>query len=179
MLTTQQQQRQQLLIAVTGVMAVTAGWFAFLRIKDRATSTVWVIVLLVLVAVVITQLILGLVLIPRQHMTPARFVRISTNFVLTLLFVALLFSLLYWNYGTSRNFDHSLTHLDAIYFTLGTLTTAGTGNINATSDVARGIQLAQMTMDLALLVFAITLLMARWSQIKENNRTGNDNSPTP
>jgi Ion channel len=43
------------------------------------------------------------------------------------------FSTLYWSYGTSANFSEPLTRLDAIYFSVGTLSTAGTGNISAVS----------------------------------------------
>ena len=71
------------------------------------------------------------------------------------------FSQLYWGYGTSSNFSTQLTRLDAIYFAIGTLTTAGTGNINATSEFARGLQTIQMMLDLALIVFAVALVMPR------------------
>ena len=32
------------------------------------------------------------------------------------------FSYLYWKYGTTANFNMPLSRLDAVYFTLGTLT---------------------------------------------------------
>jgi hypothetical protein len=40
-----------------------------------------------------------------------------------LLLLTATFSILYWNYGTTRNFTAVLTRLDAVYFTVGTLTT--------------------------------------------------------
>lgn len=77
------------------------------------------------------------------------------------------FSYLYWSDGSTANFNISLTRLDALYFALGTLTTAGTGSINAMSDTARAVQSLQMTLDLILIVFAIGLVIARFSSRPE------------
>jgi hypothetical protein len=70
------------------------------------------------------------------------------------------FSTLYWNYGTANNFTERLTQLDAIYFSVGTLSTAGTGNISAVSQVARGLQTLQMILDISFVVFAVSLAIA-------------------
>jgi len=78
------------------------------------------------------------------------------------------FSFLYWSYGSTINFTVSLGRLDAVYFTLGTLTTAGTGNISATSEASRYIQSLQMVLDLALMVFAASLLIARFASSRES-----------
>src|ERR1700733_14173163 len=61
------------------------------------------------------------------------------------------FSFVYWRYGDQTNFNHPLTHLDSFYFAVGTLTTAGTGNISAVSETARRIQTLQMLLGLSLL----------------------------
>jgi len=71
------------------------------------------------------------------------------------------FSFLYWSRGTSANFTHPLSHLDAIYFTVGTLSTAGTGTISAISATARSIQTAQMVLNLGFLLFAVTAVVGR------------------
>lgn len=70
------------------------------------------------------------------------------------------FSTLYWNYGTADNFTEHLTRLSAIYFSVGTLSTAGTGNISAVSQVARGLQTLQMILDIGFVVFAVSLAVA-------------------
>jgi hypothetical protein len=70
------------------------------------------------------------------------------------------FSTLYWNYGIAGNFTERLTRLDAIYFSVGTLSTAGTGNISAVSQVARGLQTMQMILDVGFVVFAVSLAIA-------------------
>jgi hypothetical protein len=82
------------------------------------------------------------------------------------------FSYLYWSFGSRANFNMILTHLDAVYFTLGTLTTAGTGSIAATSEAARYIQSLQMLLDLGLMVFAVGIVISRFSSPKETDSTG-------
>ena len=54
----------------------------------------------------------------------------------TSLWLVLLFTIVYWNIGTAKNLGHSMTHLDATYFTVGALTTAGTGTISPESQRA-------------------------------------------
>jgi uncharacterized membrane protein len=73
------------------------------------------------------------------------------------------FSDLYWNVGGGRNFTSPLSHLDSLYFSLGTLTTAGTGNVAAASEAARRIQTIQMLLDLSLAIFAISIVTVRAS----------------
>jgi hypothetical protein len=71
------------------------------------------------------------------------------------------FAIIYWNIGTAKNFGTPLTHLDAIYFSLGTLTTAGTGRILAKSELATVVVTAQMLIDLLLFSVVITLGISR------------------
>lgn len=73
------------------------------------------------------------------------------------------FSTLYWNYGTTSNFSEKLTRLDAVYFAAGILSTAGTGDISAVSQAARGLQLLQMILDIGFIVFAVALAVAEIS----------------
>jgi hypothetical protein len=71
------------------------------------------------------------------------------------------FSFLYWSRGTRVNFSLPLSHLDAVYFTVGTLATAGTGNISATSEWSRGVQTAQMFVNMAFVLFGLAFLVSR------------------
>jgi hypothetical protein len=71
------------------------------------------------------------------------------------------FSFFYWSHGTNVNFSQPLSHLDAVYFTVGTLSTAGTGNISATSEWSRGVQTAQMFIDMAFVLFGLAFLVSR------------------
>jgi hypothetical protein len=79
-----------------------------------------------------------------------------------------IFSLIYWSNGTSRNFSIPLSHLDAFYFALGTLTT-GTGNISAISETSRRIQTTQMVIDLVFIGFIVALVMARYSTLLDRS----------
>jgi Ion channel len=97
--------------------------------------------------------------------------------VLTALFLAYLFSLIlqlfsyiYWTYGTTKNFSANLTHFDSFYFALGTLTTVGSGTITANSETARQIQGVQMGLDLLLIGFAVTVILARYTNLLSRPR---------
>jgi hypothetical protein len=96
-----------------------------------------------------------------------RFRPVVTAVVLIYLFslVLQLFSFIYWSYGGTNNFNIALSHLDSFYVALGTLTTAGTGSISAVSETARGIQTLQMGIDLAIVGFAVALVVARYSNL--------------
>jgi hypothetical protein len=89
--------------------------------------------------------------------------------------LAATFSTLYWNYGTTGNFTERLTQLDAIYFTIGTLTTAGTGNISAISQVARGLQTLQMVLDIGFILFAVSLVVSEISSRMQRRRDHQSN----
>jgi len=71
------------------------------------------------------------------------------------------FTLLYWNIGTTKNFGHSLSHLDAAYFMLGTLTTAGTGDIAPMSESAKLLVTIQYVVDLGFATIIVGALVSR------------------
>jgi voltage-gated potassium channel len=74
----------------------------------------------------------------------------------------------YWQIGTTSNFSASLSRLDAVYFTLGVMSTAGTGSIAPVSQLARGLVALQMTLDLILIVVAAAVVVTR---LAEGSRT--------
>jgi hypothetical protein len=90
---------------------------------------------------------------------------VATGLLLVYVFSLLVqfFSYIYWSYGTQENFSRPLSHLDSVYFTIGTLTTAGTGSLNAISETSRGLQTVQMTIDVVLMVFVVGLVVARFA----------------
>jgi hypothetical protein len=53
----------------------------------------------------------------------------------------------------SGSFNADLTRLDALYFTVTTFATVGYGDLVPRSEVARGVALAQMVIDLVLIGF--------------------------
>jgi hypothetical protein len=73
------------------------------------------------------------------------------------------FAQIYWGYGTGGNFNEHITRFRAVYFAIGTLSTAGTGNIFAVSTAAQATQMAQEVVDLLLLAFGVGALVARFT----------------
>jgi hypothetical protein len=55
-----------------------------------------------------------------------------------------------------------LTHLDAIYFAVGTFSTAGTGNIVAISESARFIQTAEMIVGMVFVLLTVAAVVGRY-----------------
>jgi voltage-gated potassium channel len=74
------------------------------------------------------------------------------------------FADLYWIMGTTANFSVELSRWGAIYFALGTLTTAGTGTIAPTSDFARALVSGQMLLDLGFVTYVLGIAVARWGE---------------
>jgi hypothetical protein len=70
----------------------------------------------------------------------------------------LVFSQFYWAHRSG--FNHPLTRLDAVYVTMGTLT-SGTGDLNATSESVRAIQMVQELLDLLFILFAVGVVVSR------------------
>ena len=131
------------------------SFFSSQRSTFRGTETVIVAIMIVVTA---------MLLIPAIGDTVP-----GTVLGLVYAFSALtyLFSAIYWGYGGAPNFSVSLTRLDAVYFSVGTLTTAGTGNISATSELSRGLQTAQMALDFVLVVFVVAIVMPRLTRHAE------------
>lgn len=66
--------------------------------------------------------------------------------------------------GTPVNFNVGLSPIGALYFALGTLTTAGTGDVYPRSSLARAIVSWQMVLGFAFVAGALTLALARWGE---------------
>lgn len=149
--------RRSLIILTILVATQASLWIGFLAQTARQSAGP---ILIINDAIAIAVGITALVFTCR---TTSSLPYIVVSIVSTLSLLMVDFSFVYWSRGATINFNVHLTHLDAIYFTLGTVTTVGTGNIVATSDAVREIQSLQMTLDLALVVFAIGLVIARFS----------------
>lgn len=100
---------------------------------------------------------------------------VSAVAVYAFLLITVLFATLYWTIGTTAHFNIELSRIDAIYFALGTLTTAGTGSIAPTSHLARAFVSGQMILNLVFIAGALTIVIARWSEIElmVSRRAGN------
>jgi hypothetical protein len=142
------------------VVLPIAAWFVLVGRTTRAPgwtalfSSLQTVILLVIVPLIAVSI-------------SRRFRPVLAGFLLVYAFATVLeaFSALYWAYGTEKNFGIPLSHLDAFYFALGTLTTAGTGNIAAKSETGRAIQTVQLGFDLVFIGFIIALVVARYSAL--------------
>ena len=92
---------------------------------------------------------------------------VTTSLMLALFLVATFvllvaaFSLIYWKIGTPPNFATRLSPLDAVYFTLGTLSTAGTGTIAPQSEVAKLAVTAQDITDVTFIGLILAMAVSR------------------
>lgn len=82
-------------------------------------------------------------------------------FVLTLSLLLVNSTATYWSLGGKAGvgFSERLTQLDALYFAVGTLTTAGTGSIDALSTKVRTYVTVQMGLDFLLVVVALAVII--------------------
>jgi Ion channel len=127
------------------------AWIDQFHLAQRAPSVTYAdVVPIANVAVAIALLIV------------MRFRPIWTTLLVLYVFSELLlgFSPLYWNHGGEANFSKPLSHLDSLYFAVGTLSTAGTGSLSALTEAAKEIQTVQMFMDLPLTLFAVAIVIA-------------------
>jgi hypothetical protein len=146
------------------LIAVLLAWISFIvGIHKRGpTSTFSTSGFIALAAVVLLGLLAGLIRL--RGPTISGLISNALLFILVLNMILLMFSTLYWGYGTAHNFNHPFSKLDSIYFAVGTLTTVSTGNLVATSEAARAIQLTQMILDFVLVVVVVGLFFLRFGQ---------------
>jgi Ion channel len=148
---------------VAVILAQGALWFNLFVFSQGTFTGLYVIIPSVITIIGITYVLISV----------TRFGSMSEIALMLLLgFSSLVgnFSILYWSYGTTGNFTEHLTRLDAIYFAVGTLSTAGTGNISAVSQLARGLQGLQMALDIGFTVFAVALAVAEISRRMQRRR---------
>jgi len=103
----------------------------------------------------------------------ARKAVIAANLVSGASLLLCLYSGLYLFYGSAQNFGSNLSKVDAFYFALGILTTAGTGTIAPVSEFARILTSSQYVVDLFYVVGIIAIGTARLTPtvLSARNRT--------
>ncbi len=134
-------------------------WFLQFQLTERNGLNAWYLANLIVIQITLT----GITPLVIQCFLPFRPVLTTIQLLYVFNLVLQFFSYAYWSYGSTRNFSAELTHLDSFYFALGTLTTAGTGNISAISETARRFQTFQMLIDFVLIGFVVALIVARYS----------------
>lgn len=164
-------------VVILPLIAVVFAWIGFIiGIHKRGpTSTFSTSSFIALAAVLLLSLLAGLIRL--REPTTSGLISNALLFLVVLNMILLMFSSLYWSYGTAHNFNHPLRRLDSIYFAAGTLTTVGTGNLVATSETARSIQLAQMLLDFVLVVVVVGLFFLRFGQYSKRRDPDDGQSP--
>jgi voltage-gated potassium channel len=76
------------------------------------------------------------------------------------------YSTVYYNTADEGNWSRGLSHVDALLLTMGTLTTAGTGDIQPRSELARGLLTIQMTLDVVVVTIMATVVLSRLSKYR-------------
>jgi hypothetical protein len=92
--------------------------------------------------------------------------------VLGTVWLFLIFTTIYWNIGTAKNFGHPLSHLDSAYFFLGILSTAGTGAINPVSEQAQLVVSLQYVADIVFVGLVLALFIVRVTEWRRSLPTG-------
>jgi voltage-gated potassium channel len=143
--------RSALSVLVMGVM-----YFAFpLQATDRHGLTAALRILLFL-AMLAMLLRLGIRQTRRAvHPSAVAAERISA-LVTVINLIAVSFSGVY--YGLRSQFHGLSTPLDALYFSVTTMTTVGYGDITAVSQAARAVTIVQMIFDLVIVTTAVSVV---------------------
>ncbi len=131
-------------------------WWGFLSQRERSPVPTFTIAEYVIGALYNTGLI---VLLVRRRQS-LRIV--APMLVITASTLIVNFSYIYWSHGTAQNSDHPLTQLDAIFMAMGILSTAGTGDLVARSQWARGMQTLQMTVDILFVLLAVAVVVGHF-----------------
>jgi hypothetical protein len=153
---------------LVGLAIQVAVWPWFITATVRGHISAWAIVSIVLALLVNLALII-------ISVRPSDLVGVIQIFVSAVLVVIGTFSYFYWEYGTAKEFHINLTHFDAFYFAIGTLST-GTGNISAISTTSRVLQSVQMITDFILIVFIAAAIFARISSKWQQGHPSNSGS---
>jgi Ion channel len=142
---------------LTGLLFAQAiAWSFFLSINRGALNSPVSVAALLSVGVVAILLTTGLALL--GHVVTWH---LACSLVNTFTLLVVYFSILYWSFGTRGNFNTILSRIDAIYFSLGTLTTAGTGSLTAQSQIARGLVSVQMLLGFTFVAVTFAIAVAR------------------
>ncbi len=135
---------------VVTVQVIT--WVTLWSLSRHAAASTYALVGNLLLLVVV-----AFVTVREARGTPTWVTLIAAANVVLLLLAT--FVRMYWAYGAAKNWNITLSRWDAFYVAVGTLTTAGTGNISANSDFARRLLTLQMGLDFVILTFVVGIVI--------------------
>lgn len=152
-------------LAISFVGAQLALWTAFFRIPRHMAAGFLAanLVVAVLIAIQFVRLPRGM----PTWLTLAGAANVALQLAAT-------FAEMYWVYGTTQNWSRTLSRWDALYVAVGTLTTAGTGNLSATSELAHRLLTLQMGLDFAILTLVVGLVVHSFTARPWQERSGQD-----
>jgi len=158
--------RRPLNLAIGVLYLVPAAYWLMLFKARRITDFPkgWYVTVLVIEMLLPTIYAISIVIWMSRTRHKVLYGAFVATVVCVLLIITAVFANLYWLIGTPTNFGGELSKIDAIYFALGTLTTAGTGTIAPTSDLARGLVSGQMVLDFVFIATAVTIAVTRWGE---------------
>jgi hypothetical protein len=98
-------------------------------------------------------------------------------YLLVLLFFG--FSLIYYDLGSKRFWSPGdLSHVSAMFVTMGTIVTAGYAGLEPTSDWVRGLQVLQMIVDIVLVGTVGGLVLQRYTARPSSSTRQSDRAQT-
>jgi len=154
--------RIQIRASVGLIIPQAIAWLNFFFISQQPgfhLTTIGVVITVLLAAYAIYWVIP--IARSARGVTIALVVSLSNAFLL----LVVAFAGLYYRFGMTNNFAAPMeTHIDALYFTLGILTTAGTGNISPVGQLSRGLVGIQMFIDLVFITIAVSIAVTRLAE---------------
>jgi hypothetical protein len=94
-----------------------------------------------------------------------------------ILYLIWIFSFTYYLLGSQQHWNRALSHVDAIYVAVGTLTTAGSAGISASGDLTRSVLIGQMVLGLLGVTVSLALVLHRVMQAARPESTTEPVSP--
>jgi hypothetical protein len=146
-------------VAVGMVVGTIVLWGLFFLLDEQGTSAVWILPIFASFTVAFAYLV---VRYGRNKDVSGWVVGIIA--VLTVLSLIGNFAFAYFLDGASGNWSIPLSHLDAILVSVGTLTTAGTGDVQPHTELARGLVTAQMALDVVVVTVVAGVVVWRLTE---------------
>jgi hypothetical protein len=133
-------------------------WLAFLLSGRRGSLSIVTIVLTVVVIAFASYRVVFSAIHPTRSLGAVLYLAAHALSVLVADF-----AFIYWRSGTAANWGMPLSHLDALFLAVGTLTTAGAAGIVPHTEWARGMLAIQMVVDIVSVTLVTGLVISRLS----------------
>jgi hypothetical protein len=130
----------------------------------------------IIVAVSVAYIVIVLVVSPFELLAHARSAtrpELLGRFAYLFILLSFGFSLIYYDLGSKQLWTpNDLSHISAIYVTLGTIASNGFAGIEPKSDWIRGVISLQVIVDIVLVVFVGAVTLQRYGERPSPSNTG-------